>query len=48
MDVDSKNKLSEKEEIMEMLPYAVLIVLMWLLALCLVSYIFLIGAMPVY
>ena len=48
MDIDIKNKLPEKEVIMEMLPYAVLIVLMWLLALCLVSYAFLVGVMPVY
>ena len=45
-DEDAKN--ATREEIIEALPYAVLLGLMWLLAFCLGSYAFAIGAIPVY
>ena len=44
----NKNKGLRKKEIIEALPYMALLGLMWLLALCLGSYAFAIGAIPIY
>ncbi len=43
-----KNKEIEKGSIIEMLPYMVLLALMWLLALCLGSYAFAVGVIRLY
>jgi len=43
-----KNKETEKESIIETFPYMVFLVLIWLLALCLGSYAFAVGAIRLY
>lgn len=44
----NKEKGVTREEIIEALPYAVLLGLTWLLVICLVTYAFASGAIPVY